>query len=133
ARAARELGAEPESISVAAAGRDLSPVEGLSFPYALRTLLDEITMPPMALIDGAAQELQPLQQGPRVDFGDPVGEADTIFTLHSEVLTFGDSFGAENVTFALSLPPRVLDSLQGLAGASEERVAEVARSASPPS
>lgn len=133
ARAARELGAAPESISVAAAGRDLAPVEGLSFPYAVRTLLDEITMAPMALIDGSAQELRPLQPGPRVDFGDPVGEADTVFTLHSEVLTFGDSFGASNVTFALSLPPRVLDSLQELAGASEERVAEVARSASPPS
>lgn len=132
-RAVRELGAEPESISVAAAGRDLDPPEGLSFPYALRTLLDEITMPPMALVDGRPQELRPLQPGPTVDFGDPIGEAETIFTLHSEVLTFGDSFGADNVTFALSLRREVLDSLKELAGASEEQVAEAARSASPPS
>lgn len=132
-KAAAELGATPESISVAAAGRDLDPPEGLSFPYAVATLMDEITMPPMALRDCKPEELQPLQPGPRIDFGDPIGEADTIFTLHSEVLTFGDSFGACDVTFALSLPPRVLDSLKELAGASEERVAEVARSASPPS
>jgi saccharopine dehydrogenase-like NADP-dependent oxidoreductase len=133
ARAVRELGGTADSISVVAAGRDLNPPKGLAFPYALQTLLDEITMPPMALIDGEARELEPLQPGPTVDVGDPIGEAETIFTLHSEVLTFGDSFGARNVTFALSLPPKVLESLKDLAGASEERIAEAARSASPPS
>jgi hypothetical protein len=49
------------------------------------------------------------------------------------VLTFGGSFDAPNVTFALSLSPKVLESLKELQGASEERIAEVARSASPPS
>jgi hypothetical protein len=90
-------------------------------------------MPPMAIVNGRPEEMKPLQDGPRADFGDPIGEAETIFTLHSEVLTFGDSFGAPNVTFALSLPPVVLESLKELSGASEERIAEVARSASPPS
>ena len=133
ARAVRELPGKPISISVLAAGRDLDPPKELSFPYAVRTLLDEITMAPMALINGRPQEMRPLQDGPRADFGDPIGVADTIFTLHSEVLTFGDSFGAPNVTFALSLSPKVLESLKELQGASEERIAEVARSASPPS
>jgi lysine 6-dehydrogenase len=133
ARAVRELPGKPISISVLAAGRDLDPAEGLSFPYAVRTLLDEITMAPMALINGRPQEMKPLQEGPSADFGDPIGVAETIFTLHSEVLTFGDSFGAPNVTFGLSLSPKVLESLKELQGASEERIAEVARSASPPS
>ena len=133
ARAVKELSGDPVSISIAAAGRDLSPPDGLSFPYAVRTLLDEITMPPMALINGRAEELRPMQAGPRVNFGDPIGEADTIFTLHSEVLTFGSSFKASNVTFALSLSPAVLESLKQLEGASEESIAEQARSASPPS
>jgi lysine 6-dehydrogenase len=133
ARAVRELPGKPISISVLAAGRDLDPPEELSFPYAVRTLLDEITMAPMALINGRPQEMRPLQDGPSADFGEPIGVADTIFTLHSEVLTFGDSFGAPNVTFALSLSPKVLVSLKELQGASEERIAEVARSASPPS
>jgi hypothetical protein len=79
------------------------------------------------------QEMRPLQAGPHTDFGDPVGTADTVFTLHSEVLTLGESFGAQNVTFALSLAPAVLESLKTLSGASEERIDEVARSASPPS
>jgi lysine 6-dehydrogenase len=132
-RAVRELPGEPQSISILAAGRDLDPPEGLSFPYAVQTLLDEITMPPMAVVDGRPRELRPLQDGPSADFGDPIGEADTIFTLHSEVLTFGESFDCPNVTFALSLSPEVLESLKELAGASEERIADVARFASPPS
>jgi lysine 6-dehydrogenase len=133
ARAVRELPGSPSSISVIAGGRDLDPPEGVSFPYAVQTLLDEITMPPMALIDGDARELEPLQKGPTVDFGDPIGTGETIFTLHSEVVTFGSSFDAPNVTFALSLSPKVLESLKELRGASEERIAEVAGSASPPS
>jgi saccharopine dehydrogenase (NAD+, L-lysine-forming) len=133
ARAVEQLGGEVKSISVAAAGRDHAPPSGLSFPYALRTLLDEITMPPVALVNGQPHELEPMKEGPTVDFGEPIGVADTIFTLHSEVLTFGDSFGARNVTFALSLTPQVLRHLTELVGASEERIAAAARSASPPS
>ncbi|MFL5908532.1 MAG: saccharopine dehydrogenase family protein [Solirubrobacterales bacterium] len=133
ARAVRELPGSPVSISILAAGRDLDPPEGPSFPYAVRTLLDELTMSPMALINGAPREMRPLQAGPTADFGEPIGEAETIFTLHSEVLTFGKSFDAPNVTFALSLAPRVLESLETLRGASEERIADAARSASPPS
>jgi lysine 6-dehydrogenase len=133
ARAVRDLDERPLSISVAAAGRDLDPPEGLSFPYALQTLLDEMTMAPMAVINGRPHELRPMQAGPRIDFGDPIAEAETIFTLHSEVLTLGESFGADGVTFALSLSSLLLDTLKELVGASEERVAEASRSASPPS
>jgi saccharopine dehydrogenase (NAD+, L-lysine-forming) len=133
ARAKREISGPVDSILAAAAGRDLDPPGGLSFPYALRTLLDEITLPPMALVDGEPRELEPMQPGPTVHFGEPLGSAETIYTLHTEVLTFGDSFDARNVTFALSLSPSVLDALRELAGADERRVAEVARSASPPS
>ncbi|HEX6587176.1 MAG TPA: saccharopine dehydrogenase NADP-binding domain-containing protein [Solirubrobacterales bacterium] len=133
ARAVRELGGSVESISVAAAGRDLDPPDGIAFPYAVRTLIAEITQAPVALMDGRPRELEPMTAGPRMNFGDPIGEADTIFTLHSEVLTFGDSFGAKHVTFALSLSPEVLKLLGELAEASEERVADAARSASPPS
>lgn len=133
ARAVRELGAPPESIIVGAAGRDHDPPEGRSFPYALQTLLDEITMAPMAVAGGEARELEPLQAGPALDFGDPIGRAETIYTLHTEVLTFTPSFGAPNVAFALSLRPQVLEDLKQLAVASPEEVAQAARDASPPS
>ena len=70
-RAVHELPTEPVAISVLAAGRDLDPPPPPSFPYALRTLLDEITMAPMALIDGRPREMSPLQEGPHADFGEP--------------------------------------------------------------
>lgn len=135
-KAREALGSDPDSMLVAAAGRDLDPPDnGVRFPYALRTLLDEITLAPVAFREGAAQELTPLQAGPTLDFGDPIGEAETIYTLHSEVLTFPPSFGAAEVTFALSLPPRVLDALRSLAGAGEDEVAAAAAEAAtrPPS
>jgi saccharopine dehydrogenase (NAD+, L-lysine-forming) len=133
ARAVEELGSTPDAISVAAAGRDLEPPDGLSFPYAVQTLIDEVTMAPMAISGGAPIELEPMQDGGAVDFGEPIGEEETIYTLHSEILTFGDSFGCESATFRLSLPPPALAGLRELIGAGDERVAEVARSASPQS
>lgn len=139
-RAAREVrggsdreGGGVERIDVAAAGRDLDPPDGLSFPYAVRTLLDELTMAPIALVGGQPRELGPMEPGGVVDFGEPIGQASTIHTLHSEILTFGPSFACRGATFRLSLSDQVLEALRELTGASEERVAEVARSASPPS
>ena len=137
-RALRELGVDPDSprtdyVHVAAGGRDLGPPEGLRFPYAVRTLLDEVTMPPIAIREGDPVELSPLQPGPTTDFGEPIGEAETIYTLHSEMRTFGESFGCSSGTFRLALPPDVLEALRGLVGASEGRIASVARSAQPPS
>jgi lysine 6-dehydrogenase len=133
AHAVAQLGGEVDSISVAAGGRDLDPPEGLSFPYALQTLVDELSMAPMALAEGRPVELEPMQPGGEVDYGDPIGVGETIFTLHSEILTFGESFGCESASFRLSLAPAVLGHVRELVGASEERIAEVARSASPPS
>ena len=137
-RAMRELGldaAQPRTdfVHVAAGGRDLDPPNALSFPYALRTLLDEVTMPPIAIVDGKPVELEPLQTGPVTDYGEPIGEGETIYTLHSEMRTFGESFGCRSGSFRLSLPPAVLSALRELAGASEEKIEEVARSASPQS
>ena len=80
----------------------------------------------MALIGGRPEEMSPLQEGPTLDFGEPIGEAETVYTLHSEVLTFGDSFRSPNVTFALSLPPAVLEELRSLADAGEDAIAEAA-------
>ena len=131
--AARELGGTVESIHVSAAGRDLDPPDGFSVPYALRTILDELTLPPVAIRDGRHVEVEPLAPGGIVDFGEPVGESETIYTLHSEMLTFGSSFGCSEASFRLSLSPAMLDRVQALAGASEEELEAAAREALPPS
>jgi lysine 6-dehydrogenase len=134
ARAMRELApARPQRIDVVAGGRDLDPPDGVSFPYAVRTLVDELSMAPIEIAEGNHREMKPMQPGGEVDYGDPIGTGETIYTLHSEILTFGESFGCSEATFRLSLAPAVLERVRDLVGASEERIAEVARSASPPS
>ena len=135
-RGVGELGGEGiESIDVAAAGRDPQARDDgrLHPPYAVQTLLDELRLEPVVLRDGAAEHVAPLSDGGGVDFGPPVGRAPTIFTLHSELATFGPSFGARQASFRLSLAPALLEQLKELAAADEAQVASAARAASPQS
>jgi lysine 6-dehydrogenase len=132
ARAAREL-ERVERIDVSAAGRDLDPPPGFSIPYSLRTLIDEVTMRPVLLRGGTATECEPLTPGSPVDFGEPIGEVETIYTLHSELRTFGESFSAGQVSFRLSLPQSLLTRLRELAGAPVDAQERAAAEAVPPS
>jgi len=122
-----------EAIDVMAGGRDLDPPPGFAVPYALQTLLDELTLAPVVLRDGEPVEVEPLSDGGEVDYGDPIGTGQTIFTLHSELRTFGESFGCRECTFRLSLPPAALERLRALAEASPEEVREAAESVVPQS
>jgi lysine 6-dehydrogenase len=133
-RAVRDLGAGPRELRVIAAGRDLTPANGgTSFPYALQTLIDEITMPPVIVADGEPIEIDPLANGGEVDFGEPIGRGETIYTLHSELRTFPDSFHCQRASFRLSLPEPTLKALQRLAKASDDEREAAARKALPPS
>jgi lysine 6-dehydrogenase len=138
AEAVRRLGDQAEgieSIEVCAAGRDpAAPNDGrLRPPYAIQTLIDELTLAPVVLRDGHAVEVEPLSPGGAVDYGEPIGEAETIFTLHSELATFGESFGCRGASFRLSLAPALLERLKELAEAPPEEVAQAAREAASPS
>ena len=120
-----------DSIDVFAAGRDLEPPPGASYPYALETLLDEVKLRPVALRNGEPVRIEPLTSGGEVDFGVPIGRAETIYTLHSELRTFGTSFGCKQSTFRLSLSKALLDRLRALAKASEDEVRDAIRTAQP--
>jgi saccharopine dehydrogenase (NAD+, L-lysine-forming) len=130
-----QLGDEVESIEIVAAGRDpAAPADGrLRPPYAIQTLLDELTLQPVVLRDGQAIEIEPLSSGGTVDVGEPIGRVQTIYTLHSELATFADSFGCRQASFRLSLAPPALDALTELAGATVETVNAAARQAASPS
>ena len=132
AQAVAQVGRTPERIDVIAAGRDLDPPEGFSVPYSLRTLMDEVTMAPMAVRDGDAVELEPLTPAGDEEF--PVfGHGETIYTLHSEVLTFPTSFGCRECSFRLSLAPALLEQLRELTDAPEEEIEAAARNTVPAS
>ena len=142
ARGVRELGSPEaiESIEVCAAGRDPAAAAGagdgdgrLRPPYAIQTLLDELTLAPVVIRDAQAREIEPLSDGGEVDFGEPIGTAETIFTLHSELASFGESFGCREASFRLSLAPALLEGLRELVGAAPEKVAAAARGAVSPS
>ena len=134
AHAARVLGSEKlQTVHVAAGGRDLDPPGGESFPYALQTLIDELTMPPIVIRDGEAAEVEPLSPGGTVRFADPIGDGETIHTIHSEMRTFPTSFGCREASFRLSLAPALLERLRELTAASDTEQAEAAARALPPS
>ncbi len=126
---------EIEAIEVAAAGRDPVPADDgrLRPPYAIQTLLDELTLAPVVIREGQLNEIEPLSDGGLIDYGAPIGEAQTIYTLHSELATFGESFGCQAASFRLSLAPALLSRLKELVGASPDEVATAAREAAPAS
>jgi lysine 6-dehydrogenase len=116
--AARALGTETvDELHIAAAGRDpdADPSRGLALPYALETLVDELTMAPVVVRDGEPLEIEPMTHGGDAWLGGPIGEAPTIYTLHSELRTFPDSFGCREASFRLSLEPSILPRLRELA------------------
>ena len=128
-----ELGGNVGNMDVSAAGRDLDPPDGFSIPYALQTLLDELTMKPVVLRDGSPVEIEPMADGGTVDFGEPIGEAETINTIHSEMRTFGPSFGCREASFRLGLKPELLKTLRELTAAPAGEVERRTKEALPPS
>src|SRR5688500_15009966 len=69
AHAAAVLGTETlDTVHVAAGGRDLDPPGEESFPYALQTLVDELTMAPIVIRDGEPLDLEPMAAGGTVRF-----------------------------------------------------------------
>ncbi len=135
ARGVAELGTKIDAVYVFAAGRDFgAPADGrLRPPYALQTLLDELTLAPVILREGRPTEIEPLAAGGVVDYGPPIGEGETIYTLHSELATFEESFGCRAASFRLSLTPVLLARLKELVGAPAEELAATARNAAPQS
>ena len=78
-------------------------------------------------------ELEPLEAGGTVRFADPIGDGETIHTIHSEMRTFAQSFGCREATFRLSLAPALLQRLRELVAASDKERRAAASRALPPS
>ncbi|MCW3015142.1 MAG: hypothetical protein JWO02_2234 [Solirubrobacterales bacterium] len=113
-RAARELEVVDE-VRCASAGYDEAPPpDGLAVPYALQTLLDELTQAPVVVRGGESVALEPLTDGGTIAFPEPIGERATIHTLHSEVATLPASLGAGSCDFRLALAPPVESALREL-------------------
>ena len=109
---------EVHALHVSAAATDPTPPghTGLSAPYALETILDELTLPAVVLRDGQAGEVPALADGGDVEFPPPIGRRRSVYTLHSELATFPDTFpGLRESSFRLSLAPALAERVELLA------------------
>ena len=116
AAAARRLGSEPVSMEIWAATRDPAAA-GHPFPapYSVQTLRDELQMRPVVVRDGVLEEVDPLSGAASRDFPEPVGRAEGIFTLHSELATLPVSLPTlREASFRLCLSPGLLEKLLAL-------------------
>ncbi len=127
------LGGIAERIDVTAGACDLESPNGFAPPYAVEALIDELTQKPVVLRSSEPLELEPLTDAGIVDFPEPIGEAPAIYTLHSELLTFGSSFGCSECSFRLSLDPALRARMIELAEATEDERRAAADAARPSS
>jgi hypothetical protein len=114
--AAERLGGRPVALEIWAATRDPA-ADGHPFPapYSVRTLLDELRLPPMVVAGGELREAEPLSGKKARAFPEPVGEKEGIYTLHSELATLPARYPSlQEASFRLCLAPGLIDKLLAL-------------------
>ena len=117
ARAAVErLGGAPSRMEIWAVTRDpAAAAHPFPAPYSVQTLQDELHMRPMVVRDGRLAEVEPLSGGAEREFPEPIGRAEGIYTLHSELATLPLAYPSlEEASFRLCLSPGLLDKLLAL-------------------
>ena len=68
----------------------------------------QVTAPssPLTFTESGTASPASVAPGGTVDYGEPIGAAETIFTLHSELATFGESFGCRRASLMRSIVGR---------------------------
>jgi saccharopine dehydrogenase-like NADP-dependent oxidoreductase len=106
---------------------DRSASGPLPVPYALDTVLDEFSLEPMVFREGRSEAVPPMSGRETIAFPEPVGSAEALYTLHSEVAMFPRSFpGLEEASFKVAFEPeftRKVAFLVELGFASREKLA----------
>ncbi len=83
--------------------------EKLVFPFAISTVFDEYSKPPIMFLNGRFQEVEPLSGEEEVEFPAPVGRNRCHYSLHSEIATLPLNFsGVRHVDFKLGVSERIL-------------------------
>lgn len=106
---------EVVALHVSAAATDPTPPgqSGLAAPYALETILDELTLPAVVIREGDPVEVPPLTDAGELRFPEPIGSRHSVYTLHSELATFPSSFpGLREASFRLSLAPALAERVE---------------------
>lgn len=91
----------------AAGATDAPPSTVFVPPYSIRTIMQEFCEPSVQFIDGALRTEPPRAGRARIEFPEPIGAADCVYTLHSEPATLPTHFhdkGIRRVCWRLGLP-----------------------------
>jgi saccharopine dehydrogenase-like NADP-dependent oxidoreductase len=78
-------------------GATLYEGESLAAPYAIETILDEITKPAMIFREGEFVERPPLSEEEYYLFPEPIGWSKVHLSLHSEIATIPLSFAGKGI------------------------------------
>jgi saccharopine dehydrogenase-like NADP-dependent oxidoreductase len=90
---------------------------GFQVPYAIRTVLDEFTIPPVIFRGGKIQEIPALSGKESFTLPEPVGRMEGYYTIHSELATmpFNIAKGVKEMDFIVAYPPEFTKSIVLLA------------------
>ncbi|MBI4150224.1 saccharopine dehydrogenase NADP-binding domain-containing protein [Candidatus Woesearchaeota archaeon] len=86
-------------------------------PYAIQTLMDEVTKQPAVLRNGKIVFPQPLAEYIQFDLSKPIGKSIGYYTLHSELATLPAYFknkGVKTMDFAYAYDQQTLDVITAL-------------------
>ena len=118
ARAASEAMERVEQIRVYNASKDSQRYEGpLAYTFSIATILDELTMPPVAFERGRFHDKPLLSEPERLRFRPPIGPVVVRHSLHSELGTLPVSFrsrGVREVSFKINYEPELVDLVRSL-------------------
>lgn len=109
-----------EEIRVRVGGREVSQstTDKLVFPFAVSTVFDEYSKPPMMFLNGQFQEVAPLSGEEEIEFPAPVGRNKCHYTIHSEMATLPLSFkGVRHVDFKLGVSEKIFRAVKPLVDA----------------
>jgi lysine 6-dehydrogenase len=105
-----------DSVKIFVGAKDLTPGNGVTFPFSPSTVIDEYTKNPVEFIDGKFVELPPLSGDELVTFPEPVGQNVCHYSIHSEPATLPQSIGRgiRSVEFKLGISEKMIKLLSPL-------------------
>jgi lysine 6-dehydrogenase len=108
-----------ESIRVYNAGADEQKYDSpIAYTFSIATILDELTMPPIAFENGRYVEKPMLSDPEPGNFPRPIGKIVLRHSIHSELGTLAESFrekGIREVFFKINYEPQLVNLVRDLA------------------
>ncbi|WP_066255565.1 SDR family NAD(P)-dependent oxidoreductase [Neobacillus drentensis] len=92
-----------------------SSTSGVTFPFAIDTIIDEATKNAVAVKEGTVLEIPPLADEELTFFHEDVGAQKTYSIIHSELATLPDSFPeVKTITYKDSWDPATIEKIKTL-------------------